>query len=457
MTLPDPLAVQRALRLTDRLSAAGIRGIALTWVDNAGVTRVKTIPIDRLEYAVTWGIDMSPVFDVFLIDDSITTSPHIAGPDGDLRMFPDLDRLTELAAQPGWAWAPVDRYTQEREPYAACQRGFARRMVKRAAERGLTLKMGFETEWFCGEDTACGEPVPACTGPAYGMTRVLELSDYLDELYEAFADQGVEVLQIHPEYAPGQLAISTGYDDPVTAADTVVLVRQTIRAVAGHFGLRVSFAPVVVPGQAGNGGHLHLSLWRDGENLCGGGDGPYGMRGEGEAFLAGVLDALPALCVVGAPGVASYLRLIPSHWAGAFQCWGRENREAALRFVTSATSSVGTASAEIKCFDASANPYLVVGAVIAAGLAGLDADLRLPPELTGDPALLSEPDLLARGIRRLPASLPEALEHLERCAFLRDAMGDPLFQAFTAVRRGEIALFDGASPDEITAATRWRY
>ncbi len=457
MTPPEPPAVQQALRLTDRLNAAGVRGVALTWVDNAGITRVKTIPVNRLEHAVAWGVGMSPAFDVFLLDDSATTSRYIGGPGGDLRLFPDLDRLTELAAQPGWAWAPVDRYTQEREPYLGCQRSFARRMVERAAELGLTLKMGFETEWFCGKDTESGEPLPASAGPAYGMTRVLELSDYLDELYEAFADQGVEVLQIHPEYAPGQLEVSTACEDPVSAADTVVLVRQTIRAVAAHFGLRVSFAPVVVAGQVGNGGHLHLSLWRDGENLCRGGDGPYGMRHEAEAFLAGVLDALPALCAIGAPSVASYLRLVPSRWAGVFQCWGRENREAALRFITGTAGSVDAANVEIKCFDASANPYLVVGAVIAVGLAGLDADLRLPPEMKGDPALLPESESLARGIRRLPTSLSESLDHLERCACLRTAMGDPLFEAFTAVRRAEIALFDGATPGEIVAATRWKY
>ena len=95
--------------------------------------------------------------------------------------------------------------------------------------------------------------------------------------------------------------------------------------------LAASFAPAVVAGAVGNGQHLHLSLRRNGGNLLAGGDGPYGMTEEGESFLAGVLEALPALAAVGAPSVASHLRLVPSHWAGAFRCWGRENRETALR------------------------------------------------------------------------------------------------------------------------------
>src|SRR5262249_30218508 len=103
----------RARELTPKLAAADVLAVALTFVDNAGVTRVKTVPVERLPEAAAWGVGMSPVFDVFVVDDSITTSRYIGGPVGDLRLHPDLDRLTPLAGQPGWAWAPVDRWTQE--------------------------------------------------------------------------------------------------------------------------------------------------------------------------------------------------------------------------------------------------------------------------------------------------------------------------------------------------------
>ena len=99
----------RAKELASQLALRHVSAIALTWIDNAGITRVKTVPTRRLPDATTWGVGMSPVFDVFVVDDSITTSEHIGGPVGDLRLYPDLDRLTVLAAQPGWAWAPTDR------------------------------------------------------------------------------------------------------------------------------------------------------------------------------------------------------------------------------------------------------------------------------------------------------------------------------------------------------------
>ena len=431
--------------------------VALCWVDNAGITRVKTIPLGRLEHVAGWGVGMSPVFDVFLVNDDITTSEHIGGPGGDLRLIPDLDRLAVLAGQPGWAWAPVDRYTQDGQVYPGCQRSFARRMAAEAAGRGLALRMSFEVEWAVGGDEG-GRFRPACRGPAYGMTRVIELSDYGREVVGALERQGVVVEQFHPEYADGQLVVSVAAADPVAAADDSVLVRQTIRAVSAAFGFQVSFAPSVIAGAVGNGGHVHLSVWRDGQNLLAGGPGRYGLSGDGEAFAAGILAGLPALTGVGSPSVASYLRLVPSHWAGVFQCWGQENREAALRLVTgSAGEHDVRANLEVKCFDLAANPYLVTGSLIAAGLAGLDAGAGLPEEMTGDPAALPAAELDRRGIRRLPQSLAEATGCLEHSAVLRRAMGDPLFAAFVAVRRAESELFAAVSPDDVAAQTRWRW
>ncbi|MFG2621193.1 glutamine synthetase [Streptomyces sp. NPDC048507] len=443
-------------------SADGDRGprvVALSWVDNAGISRVKAVPAHRLEHANRWGVGMAPVFDTFLVDDSRAGGPGFDSPVGDLRLRPDLTRLTLLAAQPGWAWAPADRYGQDGTPYAGCQRSFALRMTREAQARGIGLRMGFETEWTVEEDpraraTPAGRSGP---GPAYGLARLAGSGPYLLDIAQALADQRIDLLQIHPEYETGQYEVSTAPESPVDAADTAVLVRHTLRALSARHGLLPSFAPLTTPSGAGNGGHLHLSPWRAGTNLLQGGGGPYGMTPDGEAFLAGVLDSLPALTALGCPSPASYLRLVPSQWAGAYQCWGRENREAALRLVTGGHAAPGTANAEVKCFDQAANPYLLVGAVIAAGLAGVDAGLRLPPECTGDPAAAPPATLARRGVRRLPDTLAASTGHLEESALLRRAMGDRLIDAVLAVRRGEEALLGGRTPEEIVEATRWRY
>src|SRR6266545_7706276 len=243
----------QARDLVAAFATEGVRLVALTWVDNAGITRVKTVPLDRLEAAAAWGVGMSPVFDVFVLDDSITTSRFIGGPGGDLRLHPDLSMFRPLAALPGWAWAPADRYTQEGAVHVACQRSFARRMTETARDRGIELRMAFEIEWFVGGETEDGTVVPGCSGPAYGMTRVVELSDYIGDVVAALDGEDVDVEQVHPEYAPGQFELSIAAADPVRAADLSVLVRQTIRAVTQRHGLRASFAPVAVAGQVGNG------------------------------------------------------------------------------------------------------------------------------------------------------------------------------------------------------------
>jgi glutamine synthetase len=446
--------VDRARQLTDRLIGDGIRAVALTMVDNAGVTRVKTVPLHRFPAAAGFGIGLSPVF---LVNDHITASDEVGGPVGDLRLMPDMDALRPLQAQPGWAWAPTDQYTQEGEVFASCQRSFARRMADRAASAGLALKMGFEVEWF--QARRSGQEVePIHRGPAYSAIVLAEVSDFARDLMEALGDEGIEVWQFHPEYATGQLEISVGPRDPVTAADEDVLLRQTIRGVAGRYGMTASFAPVAIAGEVGNGGHVHFSLWEEDRNLFAGGDGPHGMTDPGQAFVAGILAELPALVAIGSPSVASYLRLVPSHWSGPWACWGRENREAAIRFVIGMVGSRETAAnTEIKCFDPSANPYLVAGAVIAAGLIGVEQDLRLPPEVTQDPAGYSQAERDELGIRRLPESLGEAVSQLEESKVLREAMGDVLFNAFVAVRRSEIDVFAGMSDEELVEAHRWRY
>jgi glutamine synthetase len=325
------------------------------------------------------------------------------------------------------------------------------------------VQAAFELEWVVGEaDLPEGaDPdafVPAMSGPAYGMTRHIEVSDYARDLLEALDDQGVVVDQFHPEYAAGQLEISVGAQDPVAAADTALLVRSTIRAISLDHGLRASFSPKVTAEGVGNGGHVHLSLRRGEENLMSGGSGTFGLTGEGEAFIAGLLSHLPGLLAVGAPSVASYLRLVPSHWAGAFAAWGLENREAAVRFVTGPIGHrQAAANVEVKSFDAAANPYLLMAGLLAAGRAGLRAGATLPDPVGIDPGSLTEEGRREAGIAALPASLEESVRAFEADEVLTTAYGTELATTIAEVRRGEITLFDGMSPEGITKAVRWRH
>lgn len=445
-----PADVPEVDPLVERLRAQDVEVVALSFVDNAGIARVKTVPLPKLAAAARVGVGASPCFETFCFDDVMVRGRFLGGPDGDLRLVPDLARVVPLAGQTGWAWAPADKFHQEGDRFAGCQRAFAAAQVAAAQDRGLALRMAFETEWSLVDES--GEPV--FHGPAYGSIRLEQIADYARELLATLRAQDVGVEQFHPEYADGQLEVSVEHNHPVGAADDVVLTRHTIRRVSHLHGWRASFAPSLAPGTVGSGAHLHLSVVDE----FSGGSGPFGLPPVGEAFLAGVLRELPALVAVGAGNPASFLRAEPSRWAGVWQAWGRETREAAIRFVTGVTGTGATAAnAEVKCFDATANPYLVVGSVIAAGLAGVEGGLRLPPPITGDPAAMDESMRIATGVVRLPSSPMAAANAFAASNVLATAMGEVLHDSVLAVRRGEAERFADTAPAELAALTRWRW
>jgi glutamine synthetase len=466
---PDPLGdprpggrpgePERATAVAEQLAATGVHGVVLSWIDTAGINRIKTIPVARLASACRWGVGMSPVFDAFLADDSIASTETLGTPDGDLRMFPDLDQLVALHGQPGWAWAPVDRLTQDGDVYPGCSRSLLRRLVVRAQDAGLAFQASFEIEFALGlDDVPAQDFAAACRGSAYGMTRLVEQSDFCADALAALAAEGVAVDQIHPEYAAGQYEVSVGVLDPVAAADRSVLVRQTLRALAQRHGLRISFSPSVVAGGVGNGGHIHLSAWRDGTNLHTGGAGPLGMTSEAQSFVAGIVDELPGLTALLTPSPASFLRLQPSHWAGVYACWGHETRESAVRLVTGTVGNrERAANLEVKCADLAANPYLALAGVLAAGLAGLERQAPLGEPVTGDPARFDEQEQRRRGVRRLPLTLSEALAEFEASSVLTAALGELLTAAVVTVRSGEQTRASGLTPEAVAQAYRWVY
>jgi glutamine synthetase len=444
-------ADERRGQALERQLAGEITGVATTYVDHSGAVRVKAVPLTGLARAARSGVGFSPVIDAFTSDGGIDAASPLDAPDGDLRMVPDLDRLAVLPAPEGWAWAPGDRFQQDGTVYELCQRSFVRAQVAAGQSQGISALMAFEVEWMIGRDS--DDFQPAVGGTGYGLSRLLDAAEYIRDVLDSLEAAGVRVEQIHPEFGPAQFEVSVAAQDPVSAADTNVLVKLIISAVSARHGLRASFAPAVLADNVGNGGHLHASFWTDGGNLLAGGAGRYGLTERGESIVASLLESLPALVAIGAPTPASYLRLLPSRWAGVYQVWGKENREAAVRFIEASPSDPGTANVEIKCFDGSANPYLLTGAVLAVALAGADRQASLPAEVSGDPGAPGHPQ--ADQAVRLPTTLGDALKALEASDELRAAAGDRLLSTFAASRRAEIELADGEADEEIVARYRW--
>ena len=201
--------------LLPALAGQGVVAVATSFVDNSGISRVKSVPLDRLPALAAWGVGFSTAFDYFRFDDWVAAPPGGHTPVGDQRIMPDLDRLVVLSAQPGWAWAPGDRYAQTGEPHDQDSRLLLRAIVDDLADRGVTVRSAIEIEWVVstGEGDAFA---PAVTGPAYGLTRLTNGSDYGRDVLTALAAQGVVVEQFHPEYAAGQLGRPSPPSRPCT-------------------------------------------------------------------------------------------------------------------------------------------------------------------------------------------------------------------------------------------------
>jgi glutamine synthetase len=433
-----------AARLADR----GVRFVLGTAVDFSGVTRAKGVPIARFPAFVESGMGASPSWLVFCVDPGIAFTPEL-GVTGDLRLRIDSEATT--VTDHGVAWAPAEFFQQDGEHFAGCARWRLRQVVDSLRAAGITAATGAELEFVLTEPD--GAPRAGAPWQGYGVRPALDVTPLLAELTDGFSGAGMPIEQLHAEYGADQFEVSLPPADPVTTADRTILGRILIGRAAAKHGLGVSFSPVPFAGGAGNGAHLHLSLSQSGEPLFSGGDGEHGLTDRGCAAIAGVVAGLPELQAVLAGSAVSTLRLGPGKWAGAFACWGLENREAAVRLIAANPSNPHGANVEVKCIDASANPYLAAAAVLGLALDGIDRDLPLPPEITVDPA----------GLPPQPAAVPlatdqeDALDALARSDLARRLLGDLIVDGTLAVRRSEQASYAQATPEDVTAVFRMAF
>jgi glutamine synthetase len=270
------------------------------------------------------------------------------------------------------------------------------------------------------------------------------------ELARTLEAMGIRPEQCHAEVGHGNLELSVGEDEALAAADGRVKVIEAIRGVAHRMGLGTTMAPKPYLDAAGNGHHLHVSLYEGEDPVLF--DASGALSGPGRAFVAGLLEHLPAVMAFTAPSPNSYQRLAPGMWASAFAAYGPDNREAAIRLASPvAGRESATANVEIKPVDVTSNPYLALAAVLAAGMDGMDRNLDPGEPTLVDPATLGDEERAARGIRPLPASPDEALDALEGDGILVEALGEPLVRTHVAVARAQAAMSRDLPPERVAA------
>jgi glutamine synthetase len=426
-----------AQEIVQRTDAAGLRLVRFLWCGNDGTVRAKSSGRHGLEGRLERGIGVTVAMQAMNGLDQLQPVPDM-GPVGEYRLMPDPATFRVLPYAPHSGALLTDHLDVDGTPAGVCQRSFLKRMLERLAERGLILRASFENEFSLAIHDD-GEYLPIDSGLCFSTISMTASQDYADALVAALEAQGIPLEQYYAELGHGQQEISTAHAPALQAADEQLLVRETIRGVASSLGLVASLAPKPWPDNAGNGGHIHFSLWEGERNRF------YEHGGLSElarAFLAGVLAHLPGLCGLTAPSFNSYHRIVPGYWAGAFGCWGYDNREAPVRVAsTFRGAEEASTNAELKACDSTCNPYLALGGLLAAGLRGIERRLELPEPVGVDPATLSEDERAQRGIAPLPATQAEALDALEADAVLTAALGPVLAGSYLAVRRSEWAAY----------------
>jgi glutamine synthetase len=268
------------------------------------------------------------------------------------------------------------------------------------------------------------------------------------------AEAGVEPETFLPEYGPKQFEFTVKPAGALTAADRAVIVRELARGTAWRQGDTVSFSPVVTRGAAGNGVHVHMSFWdADGKPVTYDPGKTGDLSDVAGSFVAGILEALPALCAVTAPSYMSYERLKPNSWSSSLTNLGYRDREAAIRIApvsdVPGADVAGSFNFEFRAGDAAASPYLYLGVLVRAGIDGIKRKLATPNPTTSDPWEMNAETRKENGIVELPTSMKQALALLESHPKAGEFLPGDMLNAYLMHKRGELAMVEGRDIDEI--------
>lgn len=426
----------------ESLQAKGIHSVLTQFTDLHGVPKGKLVPLALLPEWVESGAGFA--------GPSIwgTGLPRM-GARSEYYGRVVVESLRPLPFMPGVAHAVCDGFAGG-QPLDTCPRQVLKSQLKRLAERGLTLWVGIEPEFFLLKQDAQGRWVPGdaedtLDKPSYDLRAIHRNRAFLDDMREALTQLGFELQQMDHEDANGQYEINYKFDEALAAADRFQLFQLTASAVAERHGLRYSGMAKPLAGAPGSGLHFHLSLTdAQGRAVLADASGAMGLSLQGQRFAAGLLhhaDALAALC---APTVNSYKRLAAGRsasgttWAPVWKAVGDNNRTCVLRTVAGRL--------EWRLPDPSCNVYIALAATLAAGLSGLDQRLAAPEPCTDD--LYERHASGAAMPARLPRDLCAALEGLEADPALRAAVGEAFCEQFLKLKWAE---WDAWS----TAVTDW--
>ena len=407
----------------------GVKFIRLQFTDIFGALKNVAITDRQLQKA----LDNQMMFD------GSSISGFVRIEESDMYLRPNLDSFVIFPWRPQTgkvARLICDVYTPEGKPFRGDPRNILKTVLKEAEDLGYSFNVGPECEFFLLKTDSDGKPVLETQDKAgyFDLAPTDEGEDTRRDITLALEDMGFEIEASHHEVAHGQNEIDFKYADALTAADSIMTFKLVVKSIAQRHGVYATFMPKPFFGINGSGMHVNMSLMKDGKNAFYDESDELGLSKIAYSFIAGLMKNMKGMAAITNPLVNSYKRLVPGYEAPVYIAWSGKNRTPLIR--VPATRGAGT-RVELRCPDPSANPYLVLATLLAAGLEGIKENLTPPAAVEQNIFHMTEAEREEAGIYSLPGSLEESIKHMEKNALVKEVLGDHTYNNYIKAKKHE--------------------
>jgi glutamine synthetase len=366
--------------------------------------------------------------------------------------FPDAQAQVDLNTMRRIPWddeTPMflgDFVDAKGGPLSVCPRQLLKKVLGRAAKSGYQVLAGMEFEWFNFSETPQSLAAKHYTAPqtispqmfGYSLIRMNQSQPFFRALMEELPAFNIPIEGLHTETGPGVVEAALLYSEALEAADRAILFKTAVKEIAFRFGIMPSFMAKWSTQYPGCSGHIHQSVTDGRKNLFYDEKDKFRMSKFFKSYLAGQLHCLPEIMPFVAPTINSYKRLVDGYWAPVKPTWSVDNRTASLRVIP---GSAKATRLETRSPGADVNPYLAMAACIAAGMYGVENNMKLTePPTQGDNTNTDH-------IARLPRNLKDATEKLKHSKLARTLFGGEFVEHFVATREWEWRQFQDAVTD----------
>lgn len=407
-----------------------VKFIRLQFTDIFGILKNVAITSEQIEKA----LDNKCMFDGSSIEGFVRIE------ESDMYLRPDLNSFVI------YPWRPqngkvarliCDVYNPNGTPFEGDPRYALKKALKMAEEMGYdTFNVGPECEFFLFLTDSEGKPTTIThdNGGYFDLGPVDLGENARRDMCLALEEMGFEIEASHHEVAPGQHEIDFKYADALTAADNILAFKLVVKTIAQRHGLHATFMPKPIYGISGSGMHVNASLSKNGKNAFFDKDDPLQLSQDAYYFIGGIIKHIKSITAIINPNVNSYKRLVSGYEAPVYVAWSSSNRSPLLRIPASRGASTRV---EVRSPDPSCNPYLALAVILSSGLDGIKNKLTPPPAMDKNIYEMSEQERLENGIESLPASLEEAIALMKANPYIKEVLGDHIFDKYIKAKTAE--------------------